>query len=280
MEKNKKLSIITINYNNRDGLRKTIESVVSQTFSDFEYVVIDGGSTDGSVEVIKEYADRIDYWVSERDKGIYNAMNKGAFAAHGEYLLFLNSGDALYEKDVLQKVFESRPEADIVSCNLISDNGKVMPVPQAVTFEFFIQGTLPHPSTFIKRELFEKHSYDERYKISADWEFFMFVLVKLNASYQALPHIVSVFDTTGISSTKGMDTKEKELLVLSMKEIVPPRVMEDYEIYMGQQDSYHRLFHTLQYSSIFKSVIYSVVVILLKVVLFNRGWIKEYPVKL
>jgi glycosyltransferase involved in cell wall biosynthesis len=88
-----KLSVITINYNNAIGLRKTIESVVNQTFRDYEYIIIDGGSTDGSVDVIKEYADKIDYWVSEPDKGIYNAMNKGVAAAHGEYTNFLNSGD-------------------------------------------------------------------------------------------------------------------------------------------------------------------------------------------
>ena len=88
-----KLSVITINFNNRDGLRKTIESVVNQTYNDFEYIIIDGGSTDGSVDVIKEYADRIDYWVSEPDKGIYNAMNKGIDVAKGEYCIFMNSGD-------------------------------------------------------------------------------------------------------------------------------------------------------------------------------------------
>ena len=88
-----RLSIITINYNNREGLRKTIESVVNQTYRNFEYIIIDGGSTDGSVEVVKEYADRISYWVSEPDNGIYNAMNKGVLAANGKYIQFLNSGD-------------------------------------------------------------------------------------------------------------------------------------------------------------------------------------------
>ena len=85
----RKFSIITINYNNKEGLRKTIESVVGQSFRDFEYIIIDGGSTDGSIEVIKEYAGKVDYWVSEPDKGIYHAMNKGVLQAHGEYLNFM-----------------------------------------------------------------------------------------------------------------------------------------------------------------------------------------------
>ena len=101
-----KLSVITINYNNRDGLRKTIESVVNQTCRDFEYIIIDGGSTDGSVDVIKQYADRIDYWVSEPDKGIYHAMNKGIAVAHGEYLNFMNSGDCFYESTVVENVLQ------------------------------------------------------------------------------------------------------------------------------------------------------------------------------
>lgn len=98
----RKFSIITINYNNKEGLRKTIESVVGQSFRDFEYIIIDGGSTDGSIEVIKEYAGKVDYWVSEPDKGIYHAMNKGVLQAHGEYLNFMNSGDEFYNNGVLQ----------------------------------------------------------------------------------------------------------------------------------------------------------------------------------
>ena len=114
-----KLSVITINYNNRDGLRQTIESVVGQTYRDFEYIIIDGGSTDGSVDVIKEYADKIDYWVSEKDKGIYNAMNKGVAVALGEYCLFLNSGDTLCHPDVLAQVQKAGTDADIICRNAI-----------------------------------------------------------------------------------------------------------------------------------------------------------------
>ena len=100
------LSIITINYNNLAGLQKTFESVFNQTFQDFEYIVIDGGSTDGSKELIEQYHDKIDYWVSEPDSGIYNAMNKGIVRANGEYLQFLNSGDSLLGENILKNVFK------------------------------------------------------------------------------------------------------------------------------------------------------------------------------
>ena len=109
-----KFSIITINYNNVEGLRNTIKSVVNQTYTDYEFIIIDGGSTDGSVEVIKEYANIITYWVSEPDKGIYNAMNKGIEVANGEYLNFMNSGDCFYNNDVLQKVADYHLEKDMI----------------------------------------------------------------------------------------------------------------------------------------------------------------------
>ena len=98
-----KLSIITINYNNQEGLKKTIESVVSQTMRDFEWIVIDGGSTDGGKEIIEQNKQCLDYWCSEPDKGIYHAMNKGIRASHGDYLMFLNSGDSLYDNKVIER---------------------------------------------------------------------------------------------------------------------------------------------------------------------------------
>ena len=110
----KKLSIITINRNNSAGLHKTIESVVSQTFTDYEYIIIDGASTDGSVDIIKQYANKITSWVSEPDKGIYNAMNKGILKATGEYLLFLNSGDSLHTYNVLNEIFRKEINSKII----------------------------------------------------------------------------------------------------------------------------------------------------------------------
>lgn len=100
-----KLTIITINLNNKAGLQTTIDSVIAQTYKDFEWIIIDGGSTDGSKELIEKYTNYIKYWVSEPDKGIYNAMNKGIKVAEGEYLQFLNSGDSLFSNSVLSDIF-------------------------------------------------------------------------------------------------------------------------------------------------------------------------------
>ena len=96
-----KYSIITVNFNNKEGLLKTIESVIHQTFRDFEFIIIDGGSTDGSVDVLKEYSSQINYWVSEPDGGIYQGMNKGLRQAKGDYVNFMNSGDCFYSASVL-----------------------------------------------------------------------------------------------------------------------------------------------------------------------------------
>lgn len=109
-----KYSIITVNYNNKEGLRNTIESVIHQTYRDFEFIVIDGGSTDGSAEVLKEYDSQITYWVSEKDKGIYNAMNKGIAKATGDYLNFMNSGDCFYDEGVLGRVARVETDADFI----------------------------------------------------------------------------------------------------------------------------------------------------------------------
>jgi glycosyltransferase involved in cell wall biosynthesis len=150
-----KLSIISININNKNGLRKTIESVVNQNFTNFEYIVIDGGSSDGSVEIIKEFEDKISYWISEPDKGIYNAMNKGIQVAKGEYLLFLNSGDWLVDEVKLSDVIENLNVFDLIIYDLFfveEHNQSRKKHPVDITLSYIIEKTISHPSTFIKRE--------------------------------------------------------------------------------------------------------------------------------
>lgn len=274
-----KLSVITINYNNRDGLRRTIESVAAQTYRDFEYIIIDGGSTDGSTEVIRQYADRTAHWVSEKDNGIYHAMNKGVKAAHGEYCMFLNSGDCFYSQDVLQNVFSQNVHADIVCGDLTTEDGGKFLAPEEITMSFMMRGSLPHPAAFTRRTLLVAHPFNERSRIIADHEFFMYALIKMNASYQKLDGIVSVFDLTGISTmTHQYGEDERRILQDTENEILLPRVKEDFDIFMGKRDNYHRLFYLLAFSK-HKGWIYRLVVVALKLLMLNRGFIKGFPIK-
>lgn len=203
-----KLSIITVNLNNKSGLQKTIDSVISQTYKDFEWIIIDGGSTDGSKELIEQYSQYITYWISEPDKGIYNAMNKGIISANSEYLLFLNSGDWLINTNIIEQAFPFMNNADFVygSLQLVNRDGdiKIWDIPiDSVTGELFLNSTMPHPATFIKKEkLLQYGGYDESYKIAADWKFFMDAILFGNSSLKKMPFVVSVFSEDGISSTQ------------------------------------------------------------------------------
>lgn len=217
-----KLSIITINLNNASGLRKTIRSVVSQTFSDFEYIIIDGGSTDGSVDVIKEYSDIITYWVSEPDKGIYNAMNKGIVKANGEYCLLLNSGDWLIDKDVVFDFYRYNSKEDVISGNVLlweKDNTVLWESVQndSLSYELFFYSTLPHQASFLKRGLFREYGlYNENNFIASDWEFFFKVIVIYNCTYNHFNRVITCFDLTGISSQdewRLIQKKERETIL-------------------------------------------------------------------
>jgi glycosyltransferase involved in cell wall biosynthesis len=211
------ISIITINLNNAFGLGKTINSVLNQNSNKFEYIIIDGGSTDNSRDIISINENKIAYWVSETDSGIYNAMNKGILKANGKYLLFLNSGDYLTDSNVIVDFCNEKFTEDIVSGNLLMNkNGKSIvhkpPKSEDLSFKTFYSGSLPHPSTFIKRELFEDCGlYDEKNKIISDWAFFITALIIKNKTYKYFKRDISHFDLTGISSnSESMRQLEKK----------------------------------------------------------------------
>jgi glycosyltransferase involved in cell wall biosynthesis len=217
-----KLSIITINLNDADGLKKTIDSVISQTFKDFEYIVIDGGSTDGSSEIIKQNKTNINKSISEKDSGIYNAQNKGIRLAEGEYCLFLNSGDYLSDNKVLENFFAKAGNADILYGDMMIDNGKEKYLgkhPEIITFEFLIRTTLWHPVSFIRRELFNRFGmYDESLKITSDYDFFLRTIMCEKVSTQYIPLAVTVFNTFGIGSSKSFDeTHQKERSIIQQR---------------------------------------------------------------
>ena len=208
-----KISIITINFNDQDGLKKTFDSVVSQSNKNFEYIVIDGGSTDGSKEFLEQNSDKLSYWISEKDSGVYNAMNKGIKVAKGDYILFLNSRDFLIDNTIIDKVVNAIDETvGIYYGNLIySLNGlktQLWTPPDRLSFTYFLSDSLPHPSSFIKRELFDIHFlYSENFKIVSDWEFFVYCICKMNVSYKHLDFTISDFDNSGMSSVKENETK-------------------------------------------------------------------------
>jgi len=202
-----KLSIITINYNNCNGLADTIRSVEAQTLKDFEWIVVDGGSTDGSRDLIEAHADSFSYWVSEPDNGIYHAMNKGIKEAGGEYLLFLNSGDMLADNQVVEHVVPSLHDFDFVVGNIYkSDNLGVKAFDennlsfQRLPFMLTIS-SLPHQSTFIRKSVFERCGfYREDLKIVSDWVLVVKALVFNQCTLKSIPTVVSIYDVKGISS--------------------------------------------------------------------------------
>ena len=228
------LSVVTINYNNKDGLQRTIQSVVSQTLRNFEYIVIDGGSTDGSQEVIEQYADHIRYWVSEPDKGIYNAMNKGILAAHGEYINFLNSGDFFYDNKVLENTLPYL-KADIVHGKIYDQSKEKLPylVDHIPTMYYLYDSSMQHPATFFRKELFKDSLYDENYKIVSDWKFYIDKIIFQNCSFSFMPVIVAIFEGGGVSEKqKDLDAAERKEV---LEKLLPPRILQDYERFNGKE---------------------------------------------
>lgn len=217
-----KLSIITVNLNNAIGLKKTIESVIKQNFSDYEYIVIDGASTDGSVYVINQFKDKINYWISEPDKGIYNAQNKGIEKAIGEYCLFLNSGDLLLDANVLINVFQNDADEDLLYGEGIfekndSEISYKYPDENNISFRFLMNTSLCHPSIFFKRKLFEIYGYyNENLMFAADWEFYLLAIFKYNISIRKINIPISKFDLNGFSS----DLKNREKMFHEREDIL------------------------------------------------------------
>ncbi|MCF0185226.1 MAG: glycosyltransferase [Bacteroidaceae bacterium] len=165
-----KFSIITINLNNAKGLEKTILSVIGQTFQDYEYIIIDGGSTDGSLDIIQKYEAKITKWVSEPDKGIYNAMNKGTSMAQGDYLCYMNSGDCMYDSKTLHLVAQNA-NTDLV-LGWVEVDGKILKLNHEITALYLFKHYLCHQAAYIKNDLANSLPYNENLKISSDMQFF------------------------------------------------------------------------------------------------------------
>lgn len=219
-----KISVITVNLNNLQGLKKTVQSVVKQTYNDYEYIIIDGGSKDGSKEYIENIS-QVDYWVSEPDRGIYNAMNKAIVVAQGEYCIFMNSGDIFCDDNVLKVVVPRLNGKDFYIGEPIYVNGEKQwreKQPNMMSVPFLLIGAPNHQSTFTKTKLLKERFYNEKHKIVSDWEFFFKEWLLHNKSYEWLNILIAYYDLTGFSNTN------KELAIQERQEVINELIHPNY----------------------------------------------------
>lgn len=204
------VSVITICYNIKDEIERTCKSIIEQTCQDFEWIVVDGGSTDGTLEILEKYKHRINIFISEADSGIYNAMNKGIKRASGKFLIFMNGGDCFADIDIIEE-FKNLDGiydyADIIYGNSMF-NGKEVQYPYPLTKQYFYNQCINHQSSFIKKELFDKYGYyDEKYKIISDWQKWVVFIIN-HCEFVHWNKTVAVFDAKGVSSNEVAIKKE------------------------------------------------------------------------
>lgn len=226
-----KLSVITVNYNNCSGLEKTTKSVISQSLpcgDAFEYIIIDGGSTDESAELIKLHSQSLAFAVSEKDRGIFHAMNKGVEHATGEYVIFMNSGDSFHDTEVLQKVVSQLQGGDFYIGDMLWQRGtktKLLRSPLQVSAARIVQRPLSHQATFIRTQLLRQRPYREDCPILADREQMLHELVFNNRSYQRIDVLVSDYEADGFSGKMERSGKYAAEWEGVLREAFPPRVL-------------------------------------------------------
>lgn len=217
-----KVSIITISYNDLKGLKNTYQSIVQQTFRDYEWIVIDGGSTDGTKDFLQQHDAEIAYWCSEPDKGVYNAQNKGTEHAKGEYSIYMNSGDSFYAADVLEKVFEKDIDADIIYGNwmLVFEDGKTRlgVAPEEADLAYFFDDNMCHQSMLIRTEAVKNRPYDESFRIYADWEEWLALLIQ-GKRFEKTDMTICNFMVGGISTGDNASEKLKQERKAEIKHI-------------------------------------------------------------
>ncbi len=229
-----KISVVTVSYNAAETIEETILSVINQSYDKVEYIIIDGGSTDGTVDIIRKYATHLAYWVSEPDKGIYDAMNKGIDAATGDYINFMNSGDCFATQRVLSNIFElGMPmDVDVIFGDVINKYswGMVKQVGRNFNGK---ESRLPfsHQSVFVKSDILKKYHFNLKYKSAADHD----LIYRLYCDGFKFKHIdlcVAIYDVYGVSSTS----------MLSYREVCHINGMTGLPYYLGYAKGYIRAF--------------------------------------
>ena len=239
-----KISIITINYNNLAGLQETYRSIIAQTYKDYEWIVIDGGSNQGDKAFLAEHEKDLTYWCSEPDNGVYNAQNKGILHAGGDYMIFMNSGDTFYDANVLSTVFSQFPSADVLYGDWVQrfDDGRevMMNAPHIFSLHFIYSDNICHQAMFIKTSILQRYPYDEDFKYYADWAKWIELSLK-KIKFQYVPYTICVFMMGGMSQAMTMAQRKAEREKLRSK-IIPQAVKETLEyLSVLQGKRYHRL---------------------------------------
>lgn len=223
-----KVSIITVCYNIVNEIERTILSIIQQTYSNIEFIIIDGGSTDGTKDVVEKFDTKITYWVSEPDKGIYDAMNKGIKIATGDWLIFMNGGDTFYDSEVISDFILKVDKDTSVAYgrtmfHIPSLNIKYMSFDKPLDLSKMKekQSMIPHQSAFIKVNYHKKNLFDTSYKIVADYNFFYHCYFDDKCKFQYIPIVISDFWGGGLSSTHYLRRSKEKLLIAK----------EDYSIF-------------------------------------------------
>lgn len=187
-------------YNCIETLENTIKSTLSQTYNNIEYIIIDGGSIDGTIDVIKKYDDYISFWISEPDRGIYDAMNKGIVNASGDYILFLNSGDLFYSVDVLTKIFSQHQNSDVIygDTSVIDKLLNKKTIKASDLKSDWKSIPYCHQSVFIKSQVLKNNLFNISYKIASDYNQY-YELKNSNCSFLKIDEIISIYDLNGFS---------------------------------------------------------------------------------
>lgn len=202
------ISIITVVFNGEKYLEETIQSVINQTYDNVEYIIIDGSSTDGTIDIIKKYEDKIDYWVSEKDSGIYDAMNKGIKIATGEWINFMNAGDGFFENDTLNSIFSknSYKNIDVVygNHNVIYSN-KTRIAKAGMIKNIWKGSQFCHQASFVSLKVHKENKFNLSNRIGADFEFF-YKLYSLGRSFRYIDLIIANYSAGGLSDIKRVDS--------------------------------------------------------------------------
>jgi glycosyltransferase involved in cell wall biosynthesis len=229
-----KVSVITVCLNRKEFLESCITSALGQTYKNIEYIIIDGDSNDGSVEIFNKYRDKINKLVIEKDNGIFDAMNKGIALAAGEIIYFLNSDDMFYDNKVIEetvRIFTKQPEIDFIYGNIaisnpVDRNSYIERYPEKISKWLFIKKTIGHPATFFRSSCFEKAGYfDGRYKIAADYEWYLRALYTNKLKSFHVERNISLFQLGGISTNR-----EYRNLYFSERKAIQKRYFNAFEL--------------------------------------------------